>query len=49
MDEESISLTTFTTPQGHYERMVIPFGLKNAPQVLQKEWITSSEILIIIV
>jgi len=35
MDEESISLTAFSAPQGHYECIVMPFGLKNAPLIFQ--------------
>ena len=31
MDEESIEKTAFTTPDGHFEFLRLPFGLKNAP------------------
>jgi len=31
MDEESISLTTFSAPQKHYGEVVMPFDLQNAP------------------
>jgi len=36
MDEESIPLTVFSAPQGHYESTVMPFGLKNSPQIFQR-------------
>ena len=35
MDEESIPLTAFSAPQGHYEWIVMPFGLKSSPQIFQ--------------
>ena len=33
MDNDSIPITDFSTPRGHYKWMVMPFGLKNASQV----------------
>ena len=36
MHHDSIKYTAFSTPQEQYEWLVIPFGLKNVPQIYQK-------------
>ncbi|RVE41316.1 hypothetical protein evm_014030 [Chilo suppressalis] len=36
MDEDSIPLTGFVTPEGHYEYLKMPYGLANAPVVYQR-------------
>lgn len=36
VDKESIPLTGFVTPEGHYEYLKMPYGLANAPVVYQR-------------
>lgn len=55
LDQESVPLTGFVTPEGHYQYLKMPYGLANAPVVYQRiitktlrESIESGDILVYI-
>ena len=37
MDNDNIPITYFSTLGGHYKWLVMPFGLKIAPQIFQRK------------
>lgn len=37
MDKKSIEWTIFTCPEGHFEWLAMPFGLKTAPPIFQRK------------
>ncbi|CAH2094977.1 unnamed protein product [Euphydryas editha] len=55
LDQDSVPLTGFVTPEGHYQYLKMPYGLANAPVVYQRiiaktlrEFIESGDILVYI-
>lgn len=38
LDKESIPWTTFSCSEGHFEWIVLPFGLKNAHRYFKEKW-----------
>lgn len=43
LDEPSSLLTCFNTPFGRYRWMVMPFGIKSAPEVFQQRMVEALE------